>query len=324
VTRYGAADWDRVVEVLGAADEVTIASHVKPDGDALGSLLGASLALRKLGKKTRATWDASPAALPVPFEWLPGAASVVQPEEVRGAETFLALDCGAGDRLGSLQEAARAGECLINIDHHPGNDDFGDLNVVVTTASSTAELVARLLEDMNVPLDTEIATCLYVGMVTDTGRFQYSNTRPDTLRLAAELLSYDVPAPLIAQKVFESSSFGLLKLTGRVLDRAVLVKDARLVYSWMSRADLDDTGVSITETDSLIDAVRSTSAADVAAIFKEQPDGRFRVSLRSKGPGVGAIARSWGGGGHDLAAGFTAVDIDSTVESVARALASGG
>lgn len=311
--RFDLPDWDGAVDALRSAENVAIACHVNPDGDALGSLFAASLGLQRLGKNTFPTWGTAPAAIPFSYRFLPGVDTLVQPGDVPDVDTFLAVDCGAGNRLGDLEERARASKTIINVDHHPGNDDFGTHNLVVTHVSSTAELVTRLLQDLNVEIDKDIATCLYTGLVTDTGRFQYSNSTPDTLRLAADLLAIGVPATDIATEVFESAPFGYLKLVGRVLDRAVLFDDVRFVYSWLSLADLAETGVSPDETDKLIDAVRSTRAADVAALFKEQADGKFRVSLRSKGPSVGALARTRGGGGHELAAGFTADDVEQTV-----------
>lgn len=319
--RYEIAEWDDAVSVLAGADEVAIACHVNPDGDALGSLLAASLGLRQLGKKTYPTWGTKPLVEPVTYEFLPGSDTIVQVEDVPPTGTFLALDCGAGDRLGEIEVLARKSTNLINIDHHPGNDMFGTLNVVVPHVSSTAELVTRLLQDLGVELDRDIATCLYTGIVTDTGRFQYSNSSPDTLRLAADLLSLGVSVTDIAQELYESSPFGILKLTGRVLDRAVLFEDERFVYSWITLDDLSETNVAIEETDQLIDRIRSTRAADVAAMFKQQRDGKWRVSLRSKGPSVGALARARGGGGHELAAGFTAdADRDRTAEDLAADL----
>jgi bifunctional oligoribonuclease and PAP phosphatase NrnA len=319
--RYGAADWDAAVRALKDAADVTIACHVNPDGDALGSLLGASLALRKIGKTTYPTWGTSPAAIPVQYEFLPAVDTLVQPGDAPVSGTFLALDCGAADRLGELEAQMSKSSVVINVDHHPGNDDFGTHNVVVTTASSTAELVTGLIQDAGIEIDRDIATCLYTGVVTDTGRFQYSNSSPATLRLAADLLSYGVPATEIAQDIFESAPFGYLKLLGRVLDRALLFESERFVYSWVTRKDLAETGVAIEETDQLIDFIRSTRAADVAAMFKEQSDGRYRVSLRSKGPvSVGAIARARGGGGHELAAGYTADDVESAVAEIKREL----
>ena len=320
--RYDAPQWDEAVAALRDATEVAIACHVNPDGDALGSLLAASLGLQQLGKKTYTSWGSMPAEPPPALTFLQGLDDVVQPEDVPEADTFLALDCGAGDRLGELEALARKSRVLINIDHHPGNDNFGTINVVEPTASSTAELVAALLYDLDVKLDREIATCLYTGIVTDTGRFSYANTRPQTLRLAANLLEYDVSAPDIARDLFDSAPFGYLKLVGHVLERAELIEDARLVYSWITRADLAETGVAMEETDRLVDMIRGTKAVDVAAFFKEQKDGKWRVSLRSKGPAIANFARARGGGGHELAAGFTVDERDEAVTALAEELRS--
>lgn len=309
-------DWDAALQGLRRAERINLACHVNPDGDALGSLLATALGLKKLGKEVYPTWGAAPIQVPPSFAFLPGTDLLVQPTDLPDCSAFVALDCGASHRLGSVEKQARSCDLLVNVDHHPGNDQFGTLNVVVTTASSTAELVARLLVDLGVEIDKDIATALYVGIVTDTGRFQYSNSTPDTLRLAADLLSYGVDAPFIAQEVYESSPFGYLKLVGRVLDRAVLHEPERFVYSWITLDDLGETGVAADETDGLIDLVRSTRAADVAAMFKQQRDGAWRVSMRSKGRSVGELARARGGGGHDLAAGFTAPDVENTAASL--------
>ncbi len=317
-----APQWDAAVRALRRAETVNLACHVNPDGDALGSLLATALGLRQLGKKVYPTWGAAPAQVPASYAFLPGTDLLVQPDDLPACDAFVALDCGVAHRLGSVEKMAKSCDPLINVDHHPGNDEFGTINVVVVDASSTAELVARLLTELGVELDKDIATALYVGIVTDTGRFQYSNSTPDTLRLAADLLSLGVDAPAIAQEVYESSPFGYLKLVGRVLDRAVLHEEARFVYSWIRLADLKDAGVSADETDGLIDLVRSTRAADVAAMFKEQRDGSWRVSMRSKGRSVGELARARGGGGHDLAAGFTAPDIEATAASLLADLGS--
>ena len=315
--RYGSEDWDEVVRLLREADEVALACHVNPDGDALGSLLAFSLGLRKLGARTWPTWGTSPLTVPPAYEFLPGAGTIVQPDAVPEAPVFIALDCGARDRLGNLEQRAATAPVLINIDHHPGNTEFGTHNIVITGASSTAELAARLLQDAGVDIDKDIATALYTGVVTDTGRFQYSNSSPETLRLAADLLERGVQAPQIAIDVFESAPYGLLKLTGRILERAVLFEDERFIYSWIERADLAETGVGMDETEKLIDVIRGTNVAIVAAIFKEQPGGEYRVSLRSKGPvSVGEIARARGGGGHELAAGFTAPDVHETAAAI--------
>jgi phosphoesterase RecJ-like protein len=313
---YG-PDWKPALDAIRGAHSIALACHENPDGDALGSLLGASLGLRKVGKRTWPTWAAAEVRLPVVYDFLPGGDSLVAPAQVASVDAFIALDCGAADRLGALEEVARAAPVLVNIDHHTANENFGTLNVVVSDASSTAEIVYALLRELDVELDGDIATCLYTGIVTDTGRFQYENSSPDTLRLAADLIEIGVVVPEIAQAVFESSPWGYLKLLGRVLERAVLCEPERFVYSVITDLDLEATGLSIEQTEKVIDQVRATSAADVAALFKQQPDGTYRVSLRSKGGrSVGALARARGGGGHELAAGFTAPDVESTVAAL--------
>ena len=318
--RDKAKDWAATVAALKGADQVTIACHINPDGDALGSALALALGLRQLGKTAHVTWGQAPPKLPAQYRFLPGSDTIESPGDSEPAPVFVAVDCGASDRLGSLEDVAAESETLINIDHHRGNPEFGRLNVVVPGASSTAEVIAGLLRDVGVTIDRDIAICLWTGMVTDTGRFQYASSTPDTLRLAADLVELGVPVPEIAHEVYEASPFDYLKLVGRVLDRAVLVEPARFVYSWVTLRDMDETGVASDEMDTLIDLVRSTRAATVAALFKEQDDGTWRVSLRSRGPDVGEVARSYGGGGHDLAAGFNVADRERAVAEIAEAL----
>ncbi len=321
MTRFDAPDWDEVVRVLAGSPRVSIACHINPDGDALGSLLGATLALRKAGKVAYASWGTSPLEVPDSYAFLPGAASIAQPGDLPAVETFLALDCGAGDRLGELEKVAANSDMVINIDHHPGNDNFGALNVVAPFASSTAELVAGIINDLDIEMDRDIATCLYTGVVTDTGRFSYSNASPEALRLAADLIARGVSPPEVAGELWESLPFGYLQLVGRTLEKATLCKKERFVYSSVTLDDLAATGVGIDETEGLIELLRSTRSADVAAIFKQQPDGTYRASLRSKGArSVGPIARAHGGGGHDLAAGFSTDDVTTTVEDIRREL----
>ena len=313
----GIPDWEPAISALQEAKKVSIACHFNPDGDALGSLLAASLGLRSLGKETFPSFGNNPAKIPFGYDFLPGADGILQPGELPRGGVFLALDCGAIGRLGALEPLVSASSTTINVDHHPGNDNFGTFNIVATDASSTAEIVTRILQALDVQLDASMATCLYTGINTDTGSFQYSNSSPDTLRLAADLLALGVDAPFISQQVYESSPFGFLKLVGRVLDRAVLHEKERFIYSFYTRKDLEETGVAADETDKLMDMIRSTRAADVAGLFKEQSDGKYRVSMRSKGPvSVGEVARKRGGGGHELAAGFTADDVEGTVQSI--------
>jgi phosphoesterase RecJ-like protein len=313
-------DWPKIVQVLSDAKQVVVACHVNPDGDALGSLLGTILGLERHGATVVGSW-AGPAGVPESYGFLPAIDRIVAQKDVRPSDVFLALDCGAKDRLGALARAASDSEVLINIDHHPGNPGFGTLNAVVPEASSTAELVVALLDDLGIELTADIAACLYAGVMTDTGRFHYSNATPATLELAARLRAYDFDATDMAQQIYESSPFGFLKLLGRMLDRAELFEKERFVFSYVTQADLAETNVDMSETDNLVDVVRSIREADVAAMLKEQTDGAWRVSLRSKGPiSVGEIARTHGGGGHELAAGFTAESIEDAKTKILQAL----
>lgn len=321
MARFGVPDWDGAVEALASADSIAIACHVNPDGDALGSLLGFSLGMRSLGKSTAATWPTDVIEMPPGYGFLPGRDALVLPSELPEADIYVALDCGAGDRLGMLEDTFRGAAVSVNVDHHPGNDGFAKFNLVVDSASSTAELVTRLLQDLDVEIDRDIAMCLYTGVVTDTGNFQYANAKPDTLRLAADLLDLGVPKTEIAEHVYGTAPFDFLHLAGRVLERAELIRDKRFIYSVVTRADLESTGVRMEETDALIDLLRSTRDADVTALFKEQAAGGFRVSLRAKlGHNVGEIARANGGGGHDLAAGFTTEKVEDAVADISGRL----
>ena len=313
-------EMEAAVAALGRAQSVTVACHVNPDGDAIGSLLGLSLGLEALGKKTQASWGDDPVDVPPNYEFLPGSDRIVAASEIVDADVFVAVDCGGIDRLGSLEARAAAAAVSVNIDHHPGNDGFATHNLVVPGASSTAELIAILLVALGVPFDPAIATCLYTGIVTDTGRFSYASATPRTLRLAADLVEAGADAPRIATEVFESAPFGYLHLVGRVLDRAVLHEPERFVYSRVEQNDLAESGIPMAEAGDLIDLVRSTRDADVAALFKEQRDGKWRVSLRSRSRMVGHIARERGGGGHDLAAGYTVDDFEIGVADLLEAL----
>lgn len=320
MTELSIPQLDDAVGALKEAQTISLACHINPDGDALGSLFGMTLGLEKLDKTVHPSWGESPIEVPPSYRFMPGADRLVQPDTMPACDVFVALDCGGIDRLGALEPYATEASVSINIDHHPGNDNFATYNLVVPEASSTAELVAALLRKLEVEVDEGIATSLYVGIVTDTGRFSYQNATPRTMRLAADLLEAGADAVTIAEQVFESAPFGYLNLVGKVLDRARLHADQRLVYSWIEQRDLIDSGIPVEETGDLIDLVRATRDADIAALFKEQDDGTWRVSLRSRERSVGEIARERGGGGHELAAGYSVEDREAAVQDLLGAL----
>jgi phosphoesterase RecJ-like protein len=215
-------------------------------------------------------------------------------------------DCASLDRLGSLAGAVSRASEVIWIDHHRSNDGLGSIRLVDPDASSTCEMVFRLTEAMGVDLSDEAAVCLYAGLVTDTGRFQYQATTPETLRIAARLREHPFDHARLVQALYEDNARGYLSLIAVALGRIEFVPDVDLIWTYLTQADLAAAGIHPSETDDLIDVIRTDREADVAVLVKQQKDGRFKVSMRSRGAhDLAAVASAFGGGGHRLAAGFT-------------------
>ena len=236
----------------------------------------------------------------------------------------MTLDAASIDRLGVLEDrVARAGETIV-IDHHVTNPGFGTINVIDSHASSSAEVAYRLIRQMGLSLTDAAAACLYAGIVTDTGRFQYGAATPETLRVAAELREHGFDHARLAQALYEDGSFAFLRVLGPALDRVQLLPDAGpgLVWTYITQEDLARAGATMSETDDLIDVIRTAREADVACALKQQPDGLYKVSLRSRGAtNVGAIAAAHDGGGHRLAAGYTStLDVPGTIDAIVAAL----
>jgi phosphoesterase RecJ-like protein len=310
---------DRAAKVLVNADEVTLACHVNPDADAIGSMLGLGNHLRSRGVKVVAAAPNRFEDLPRWVEALPGRELLVPPGKLPKAPklvvTFDAADLARLDGLSHLIEKAETSIC---IDHHRTNPGFATINLIDADASSTAELVYRVIQHMGDEADADAAACIYAGLVTDTGRFQYQSASPDVLRLAAELRERPFDHARLTQALYEDGSVAYLKLLGVVLDRVQHIAEANLVWTYATRKDLDQTKVPIQETDDMIDIIRMAREADVAAVLKEQRAGGFKVSMRSRGDtNVAEIAEAFGGGGHRLAAGYSA---KGSLEEASRAL----
>jgi phosphoesterase RecJ-like protein len=309
--------------VLARADVVALACHVNPDPDAIGSMLGLAAYLETRGIRTVCSWGNQPLIRPEWLSVLDGAGSVVDPQDFPAdPAVMVALDTAAPDRLGMLRtNADRAGHMIV-IDHHRTNPGFGSILVLDPAASSTAEMVFRLIDAMGGPLPDVAAGYLYAGVVTDTGRFQYEATTPETLRVAAELRSHAFDHVRLAQSLFDDGSVGGLKATAAALDRVVHVPEASLVWTYLTQSDLARSGVGLPEMDDLIDVIRSAREADVACVIKQQADGRFKVSLRSRGAtDVGSVAAAFGGGGHRLASGYTSTTgLEETAQALTESL----
>jgi bifunctional oligoribonuclease and PAP phosphatase NrnA len=305
------ADWREVVELLREADYVCLACHVNPDGDALGSAVAVGLALRELGIRVEVSFGDDPPAVPRSLSFLPGLELLVPPGDVPAApDVVMVFDAASIDRLGLLAGKARAAGALVVVDHHTSNTRFGTHHLVDVTAPATAVLVEGLIRRLGVKLSQEIATAIYAGLASDTGSFRYTGTTSATHHLAARLLDAGVQQDLISRQLWDTASFGYLKVLARALEGTSLEPAAAgglgLVWTVVTRADRDAFGVELDEIEGVIDVVRKASEAEVAVVFKEDANGSYRVSARSKGRAdVGAVCTALGGGGHRLAAGFT-------------------
>jgi phosphoesterase RecJ-like protein len=316
-------DIDRATEVLRGATDVVLVCHVNPDADAIGSMLGLACYLAGQGKNVAASTPNGIDDLPRWVEVLPGREHLVAPRELpKSPPVLVCLDAADLGRLDGLAHLVDKAGTTICIDHHRTNKGFAEINLIDPEASATAELVYRVIERMGGRYGADVAACLYSGLVTDTGRFQYGSASPEVLRIAADLRERPFDHARLAQALYEDGSLAYLRLLGTVLERVRFVPEARLVWAYLTRKDLEAAGIPIQETDDLIDLVRTAREGDVAAVLKEQVDGGFKVSLRSRGDtDVAAVAEAFGGGGHRLAAGYTSkATLDETIQKLVDAL----
>ena len=300
-------DFARAAEVFASADEVAIACHLNPDADALGSMLGLSAFLRGRGVATICSFPNEPLDLPPWARLLPGSEDLVEVHDFPDApRVMVTCDCASSDRLGPLEPAATRAKELIWIDHHRSNPGSGTIPLIDPAASSTCEVVFRLIGAMGGAMPDDAAVCLYAGLVTDTGRFQYEATTPETLRVAATLREHPFDHSRLVQALYEDNRKEYLRVAGIALARASFVPEANLVWTYLTQADLAEAGGGPNDPDDLIDLLRTARDVDVAAVLKQQGDGRFKVSVRSRGGSdLAAVAAAFGGGGHRLAAGYT-------------------
>jgi len=318
-------DMAAVVAALEERDRFLVTSHEAPDGDALGSLLAMELALRQLGKDT-VMFLGGPAPLPAEYRFLELSDRGLRRERPADAaeRVLVALDCASSSRVGAETGLVDAAPFTINVDHHHDNPGFGDVNLIVEDASSTGEVLADVFRELGVELTPEIAEGLYIALVTDTGRFQYANTSPKALRLAADLVEAGADVHRVFQGVYENVQFAKLKLLARALDRARVLEGGEIVVSHLLREDFEAVGATEPYSEGIIDVLRSCEGALVSALIREPPrDGgpARKVSLRSSVDevDVSAIARKSGGGGHRAAAGFSSdLSVEELTEFIVR------
>jgi bifunctional oligoribonuclease and PAP phosphatase NrnA len=313
----GTPDLRRVAEAIRAHDRFLITTHENPDGDSLGSILAMKLALEQLGKDG-VMYLSGQTPLPNEYLFMPlDAIRRTWPDD--GADrVVLALDCANARRIGPDETVLERSRLVIDIDHHHDNSRFGDVNVIVPTASSTGEVLRDLFHELDIELTPEIAEALYIALVTDTGRFQYANTTPKTLRVAAELVEAGADVHRVFQVVYENVAFAKLKLLARALDHARVYEGGRMIVSHLERSDFEAAGAAEPFSEGIIDYLRAVEGAEIAALIREPPSQNGpsrRVSLRTRAEeiDVSAIARKSGGGGHPQAAGFSS---ESSVEEI--------
>ncbi len=302
-------DMQAVVTALREHERFVVAAHENPDGDALGSLLAMHLALEQLGKES-AMFVPGEAPLPGEYTFLPLERVRREPPQDHADRVLVAVDCAKEERLGPDPALLEASPFTVDIDHHHDNTRFGDVNLIVADASSTGEILSDVFHELEVEITPEIAEPLYVALVTDTGRFQYANTSPKALRLAADLIDAGADWHKVFQTVYENVQFAKLKLLARALERAEVHSGGRLVISHLRKNDFVEVGAAEPYSEGIIDYLRAVEGAMVAALIREPPRGdgpAHRVSLRASVDeiDVSVIARKSQGGGHRQAAGFS-------------------
>jgi len=312
---------------LRSAERFLLATHENPDGDALGSLAGMQLVLAALGKDAVAYM--APGEFPLPYEYrfIQVENLVTAPPDDLEERTIVFLDCGNIDR-NPADLLKREGAHILNIDHHHDNTLFGTVNHVVPEASCTAEVIWDLMKDLDAELTRPIAEALYVGLVTDTGKFMYENTGPQAHQMAAELIGAGVDVHAIYRRIFEGVPQGKLELLARGLTNVERFDDGLLTLTHLSSEDYAATGADPSYSEGVVDHLRALEGTAVAGLVRDLPAGdgeqRRKVSLRATDDrvDVSAIARAQGGGGHRRAAGFsTTMDYPQLVEVLRASLA---
>jgi phosphoesterase RecJ-like protein len=318
-------EWDKALAAVSNCSSVLLLAHVTPDADALGSALGLGLALQSLGKKVQVSVGEDNFQVPSSLSFLPGIHLIRAPEALDTTDLVISCDVSSDARLGTALEILQAAKVSIAIDHHASFTGFGTIHLVDPGAAATAELVLEFIDRLKVELTSDIASAIYAGLSTDTGSFKFQSTTAHTLRMAARLLDAGIDNSKLSRLLFDDEPLAALVMMGEAVSRAELLPDAAngagLVYTSVTLSQRN--GLPELAAERIIEALRRTSEAEVAAVFKQADDGHWRGSLRSKtSVDVGAVALAMGGGGHKYASGFSStLDLAATVELLIAKLA---
>jgi len=293
---------DRILEIIREHKTFCIVGHIRPDGDCIGSQLGLALALRNEGKKVT-VWNQD--TIPLKYRFLVGDGLIEKPKRGEKFDCVIATDCASFERLGKAGEGIGERKIFINIDHHESNTRYADVNWVSPREPSTGELIYRLLKVARWPITKPIADLLFTAISTDTGSFQYPNTRPGTFHAGAELVTRGANLAKICDEIYQSYPLSRAKLLKHVYSKFRLTDGDRIAWLWLKKKDFTRTGAESDDTEGLIDHLRAIEPVVVACVFEEVEPELTRLSLRSKNEKVNVsdIAKQFGGGGHPAAAG---------------------
>ncbi|MBW1821189.1 MAG: bifunctional oligoribonuclease/PAP phosphatase NrnA [Deltaproteobacteria bacterium] len=320
---------DRIINQLLSSNHVLLASHTNPDGDAVGSTIAMGLLLGATEKKITLYNESS---IPAVYRFLPHVEMIENSiNTVDDFDTAIILDCTSLQRIGTAASMVNDIPVIINIDHHISNSCFGNFQLIDTSASSTAEIVYRLIKKMDVAIDKAIATSIYTGILTDTGSFRFSNTNQAAFAICREMVEKGVEPSDVARHVYGRYSLGRIKLLNLALDSIEMFHNGKLSIMTITQEMLNKTGTRAEDIDGLINYARRIEDVKIAALIHEKQNGRhnlkdsgrYHVSLRSDGSvDVAAMAASFGGGGHISAAGFDVqsclTDIKSDIANLAE------
>lgn len=312
--------FEGIAKLIDGVRSIALCAHTSPDGDALGSVLGLMLIIRKRWPEARVTpLLADNAPVPRIYRFLPHADEFVMPDDyTEDPDLFIVVDLSEIGRLNAAVDVCKRAHETAVIDHHPSKNPIGTARVVRTSAAAAGVLVAEFAQYLGVEIDAEIAQNLMCAVVTDTGRFQYQNSDGESFDVASLLVRCGASPSDISLNVYQSFRLPFLHLKSLVMGRIKTFEDGRIAYSYATQNDLERTGADLDESDGLIDVVRSVEGSEIALFLKKIPNGQVRGNLRSKGEhDVSVVANLMGGGGHKAAAGFTFDgDIDEALATV--------
>ena len=302
MTKSNASRLRKIGGALEAANSICIVGHLRPDGDCVGSQLALALALRQAGRKAT-VWNQDP--VPPRYSFLDPKEILKSPSRARSFDLVVALDCASFERLGSVGQFIGRRGSLVNIDHHPSNTLYGDINWIEPSASSTGEMLVDLFRHMGWKTTKPIADALFVAISTDTGSFQYSCTSASTFSACAQLAEAGADISGISERIYQSVTAPRMRLLKHVYASRRLVCDDKVAYVWLTPEIMRKAGAASADTEGLIDHIRGLDSVVVACTFEDTGDGTVRISLRSKSDAadVNRIAGTFGGGGHVRAAG---------------------